>query len=643
MLTAPYGTWPSAVSAADLTAGVVGLSRGTVDGGRLYWSESLPDQGGRTTLWRQEPDGSRVELTPGANVRTAVNEYGGGDWAVAGGILVYSTHPDHDVCVIEHDAPPRVLARGGALRFGGLALDPVRRLVLAVREDHTASDRECRTTLVALALDSAEPDGGRVLAEGADFYAGPAIGPDGLLAWVEWNHPNLPWDTTTLAVTRMDNPSVATRVAGGAEESVLYPSWEADGSLVFLSDASGFWNFHRWDGRRTRPLHEHPWDFCGPMWRLEPPPYSLLGDGRIGCSWLVDGISRFGVLTPGQSPEDGRIDTLASAAVTVSLTGHGTDVLALFGYPDRPTELHRVDLNTGSSMVVRRSAESRLDRDHVSQAISRSWAGPDGDVHAWYYPPTNPLVTAPLGELPPLQVWSHGGPTGLATPEFRPALQYWTSRGFAILDVNYAGSSGYGRAYRKRLDRQWGVADVRDCIDGALGAVHDGLADSARLSIRGSSAGGYTTLQALVSSTIFSAGISLYGIGDLEALESQTHKFESHYTQNLVATYPEGREVYLARSPIHHLDRLNCPMLILQGTQDTVVPPEQAHAMAAAVRAKGLPLAVLFFDGEGHGFRRADTIIATAEASLSFLAQIHGFTPAGDLPRLEIENLAQSR
>lgn len=644
MLTAPYGSWPSPITARHLTASVVGLSRGTVDGDQLYWAESHADQGGRVGLWRQDPDGTRVELTPHANVRNAINEYGGGEWTVAGGIVVFSTYPGHDVYVIEGDRSVRLLVRGGVHRFGCLSVDQGRRLVLAVREDHEHSDRDCVNTIVALDLDAANPDGGRVLVEGADFYASPALSPDGQLAWVEWDHPNMPWDATSLMVAPLDRPHDRRRVAGGPEESAVHPTWADDGSLVMLSDTSGFWNFHRWDGRQTVALHDHPWDFCGPLWRLDPAPYTLIDAGRIGCSWLVDGIAHIGVLAfDTTEPTPAHLNPLLSDAVSASITGPGRQSLALLGFADRPGALHRIDWDSGTNHVVRPSSDSLIDSGFISRAVPRTWAGPDGDVHAWYYPPANPGVVAPSHEMPPAQVWSHGGPTGFAAPDFRLATQYWTSRGIGILDVNYSGSSGYGRAYRQRLAGNWGISDVRDCIDGALSLVADGLADPARLSIRGSSAGGYTTLRALTTSRVFSAGISLYGIGDLEALEADGHKFESHYTQNLVAPYPQGQAIYLERSPIHHLDALNCPMLIMQGMDDRVVPPSQAEAMAAAVRQKRLPLAVLSFDGEGHGFRRAETIIAATQACLSFLAQVYGFTPAGDIPVLTVENLPTRR
>ncbi len=619
--TLPYGAWPSPLAPADLTAAVVGLDRGSVDGADVYWSEAHPEEGGRVGLWVRRGDQEAVELTPDHNVRSAINEYGGGAWAAAGGVVVYSDHPSGELWLVEGGARRR-LAPGDGLRYGSISLHPSGRLALAVREDHRNPGTPCVQALVALDLDGDNTGGGRVLASGADFYASPAISPEGMVAWVQWQLPDMPWDATELWVAPLARPAQARKVAGGPGVSVLHPTWAADGSLVHLCDRNGYWNFHSWDGAAARPLHDHPYDFCGAMWLADPPPYSVLPDGRIACTWLDAGIARTGVL------DQGRLTELPTGAVSAALTGNGRQVVALLGYADRPAELRLLDVATGASGLLRRASEPRLSPELVSVAQPLTWQSPDGPVHAWYYPPHLPGFVGRPGELPPVQVWSHGGPTGFSAPDYRPATQFWTSRGIGILDVNYSGSAGYGRAYRERLNGAWGVSDVRDCVDGVRALVAAGLADPARLSIRGGSAGGFTTLAALTTTDVFAAGISLYGVGDLEALATDTHKFESRYLDRLVAPYPEGREVYLERSPIHHLDRLACPMLILQGRLDRVVPPNQAQAMAEAVRAKGLPVELVWFDQEGHGFRRSESIVATAEACLAFLGRVHGFSPA---------------
>jgi dienelactone hydrolase len=624
----PYGSWPSPIDPSDLAASGVRLSPGLVDSGIRYWTEGRPSDAGRVSLWRQAPGSEPAEVAPGAYVRNAVNEYGGGAWTAREGLVAYCSWPDGAVHLVE-DGLDRVLTAVDGLRFAGLCLAPAERVLLAVREDHRVSDAQPEQTVVALGLDATDTEGGRVLASGADFYAHPGLSRDGRLAWCEWDHPNMPWDTTRIVVAPLADPLATTLVAATEGASNLYPAWDGDGGLVHLSDASGFWNFHRWTPDGDRTLLEAPYEFCGPLWVHDPVPYALVEPGVIGCSWLVDGIARLGALTfdpDGSGP--GELHRLDTSAVVADITGSGSTCLALFGYPDRPEELVELDWTTGDATALRTSAEVELDPADVSVATAITWESPDGPVHAWYYPPASASCSAPAGELPPVQVWSHGGPTDYSPAEFRIGVQFWTSRGIGILDVNYSGSTGYGRAYRERLRGTWGLTDVRDCVDGALELVRAGLADPRRLSIRGGSAGGYTTLATLTTSDVFAAGISLYGIGDLETLASDTHKFESHYTDALVAPYPAGRQTYVDRSPIHHLDRLSCPMLILQGADDKVVPPDQATAMADAVRAKGLPVRLRVFAGEGHGFRRAESIEAVAQEALAFLGEVHGFTPA---------------
>lgn len=626
MTALPYGSWPSPLHPENLTRSSLRLSPGLIEGDFAYWAEGDPEQLGRVSLWCRDPEGEISELTPQAYVRTAVNEYGGGDWTAADGLVAYSSWPDGQVFLIEAGRPPRPIAPGEGLRYAALWLDPGRRLLLAVREDHR-QDGEPAQAIVALNLDADNADGGQVLASGCDFYAHPSLSPGGQLAWCEWNHPNMPWDSTRIMVAPLSDPARRTLVAGSEGISALYPSWADDNSLIYLSDASGFWNFCHWDGASSRALLEAATDFCGPLWVLASVPYTIIDTGRIGCTWTVDGFAKVGVLTFG----DGRnqLQELPSDAVVASVTGRGERALALLGYPDRPSELVEFDWLTAQATTLRVTSTFRLEPEMISRAEPFSWESEDGEVFAWFYPPTNAGYIGPSGELPPVQVWSHGGPTANSGPDFSLATQFWTSRGIGILDVNYSGSTGYGRSYRERLHGQWGIADVRDCVAGALALAEAGLADRNRLSIRGGSAGGFTTLAALTTSDVFAAGISLYGVGDLEALATDSHKFEKHYLDGLVAPYPSERQTYLERSPIHHLDGLSCPMLILQGADDRVVPPSQAAELAAAVRAKRLPVELVIFDGEGHGFRRAETIVTVAQRCLDFLAKVHGFA----LPR----------
>lgn len=629
MATQPYGSWPSPISLSSLTAGSAGLARsaGLAAAGGLFWTQLHPGEDGRVALYRSgEAGGPATEVAPGRSVRNAINEYGGGAFTAAlvddQEVVVYSSWPTGELRVAV-SGEDRLLAPGGGLRYGSLSIDEASGEVLAVREDHRG-DGLPMNTVVALGLHRDNADGGRILASGADFYARPTASADGRLAWVQWDFPNMPWDATTLMVAPRDDLAEAVVVATGA--SVVYPAWAADGSLIYLSDESGYWNFRRWDGGTSRALHAHPWDFCTAMWTPDVQPYSLIDATHIGCSWLVDGLAHLGVL----DCATGQLRALDSPAVEARVHGGHAVTVALLGYADRPRQM--VALNWADGQVRALADSDTPSSPDLAGCISVgqpiAFDGDFGLVHAWYYPPTNSRCQAPDGELPPLQVWSHGGPTGFASPAFDLRTQFWTSRGIGIVDVNYSGSTGFGRDYRNRLKGLWGVADVADCAQAAQALVAQGLADPNRLSIRGGSAGGFTTLAALTFTDVFSAGISLYGVGDLPGLATDTHKFESRYLDGLIAPYPEGRQVYLDRSPRYHLDGLSCPMLILQGADDLVVPPDQAYAMADAVAAKGLPVRLIVFEGEGHGFRKAESLQQTEAAALQFLGEVHGFTPA---------------
>ncbi len=626
---APYGSWSSVVTTDLVTSSTVGLGGGCVDGDDIYWVESHASQGGRASLWRLAADGTRTELTPDHYVRSTVHEYGGGAWAVSGGVAVFVAFPSQVVYVIEPGSTPRAITTEGSFRYGGLTLDLGRRVLYAVREDHSESDIDCVNTLVRLELDRDNPSGGTVIASGADFYSSPAVAADGRLAWSEWDHPNMPWDATRLVVL---DGNTAVTVAGGTDESAIYPAFTPDGRLLFCSDRTGFWNVHTYDGEWVTPLHHDAYDCCNPPWVFGGAPFSIIDDAHVAVSLWVDGLASVGIVA------DGRFEPRPISGTSVELGGSGPRSVARIGHADAPAELAVVDWETGTTTTIRRGSDVTL--PYVSVGEQLTWDGPQGPVHAWWYPPTNPGYLAPEGELPPVIVRSHGGPTSFSSADLTLTDQFWTSRGVGILDVNYGGSTAYGRAYRNRLYDTWGLVDVQDCVDAVRVAVARGLVDPARVAIMGGSAGGYTTLQALVTSDVFTAGLSDYGISDLTTLATDTHKFEARYTDRLVAPWPEGRAVYEERSPINHLDRLSAPMLLQQGSEDRVVPPSQAREMAEAVRAKGLPVAYLEHPGEGHGFRKAETIVASLNAKLSFLGQVYGFEPAGDVPALAVENLS---
>lgn len=638
MTVAPYGSWSSPVTVDMITSASVGLGAPVVDGTDLYWTESRAEQGGRNTVIRQSADGTRVELTPPPfDVRSRVHEYGGGEYAARNGQLVFSDVADGRLYLVRSDGPPVPLTPRAAYRFADLRLHPERNVALAVREDHSGGG-EPVNTVVALGLDG-DLDGGAVLCCGADFYADPELARDGRLAWTEWDHPAMPWDATRIRVALLLDQRLVDveQVAGGPAESAMHPRWTPDGTLIFLSDQTNWWNLYAWSAAGgTRALHPVEHDCGGPLWRLGQSPHAMVGDDEIVLTWTDQGVGSLArlELSTGQLRE---LTPLGTSTASISVDGGRA--AAVLSSPDRPRRLVVFDLATSTETEVRRSSELRFDADVLSQGRPVSWSSDQGAVHGWYYPPTNRGWTAPPGTLPPLITLSHGGPTGFSPSDFDLEVQYWTSRGVAILDVNYGGSAGYGRAYRERLRGRWGLVDVADCARGAQVMGERGLADPERLAIAGGSAGGYTTLRALTATKVFAAGISRYGVGDLESLARDTHKFESRYLDGLVGPYPGAAEVYRDRSPVHHVDQLTAPILLLQGADDRVVPPNQADAMAAAARAKGLPVALIMFDGEGHGFRRAENIRAALEAELYFLGRVFGFDPADQLPAIEIDNL----
>jgi dipeptidyl aminopeptidase/acylaminoacyl peptidase len=627
-----------------LTEGALGLSEVQFDGTDLYWLQARPTDGGRVSLWRRS--GNReTELTPAPyNVRTRVHEYGGGAFAVAGGTAIFSNFTDNLLFLVsDRTGSPRRLTGDSALRYAALRLYPESGLIIAVREDHRRPDREPINTVIARRIADGPDAEDVVLCSGADFYASPELSADGRLAWVEWDHPNMPWDSTRLMMAELPDdlstlaaPLQPRLVAGGSEESVVVPRWLPDGSLIFVSDRTDWWNLYHYDGGRLVPLHPQDAEFAPPQWSLGSQPYALIDDDHLACTWNIQNRSHLGVLRIAT----GELTELPVGATSLgAVAADGNWICTVAGYPDRPAELILVDPTSAGTTVVRRSRESVMPAELISEPVEVSWDSDAGPVYGWFYPPRNGDHSSPEGELPPMITLSHGGPTSGSAPHFDPEILFWTSRGIAVLDVNYGGSTGYGRRYRERLRDNWGIVDVADCAAGAEAMAEQGRADGNRLAIQGGSAGGYTTLRALTATKTFTAGISLYGIGDITALATDTHKFESRYLDSLVGPYPAAADVYADRSPINHVDQLTSPILLLQGTDDKVVPPNQAEAFAEAARAKGLPVALIMYQSEGHGFRRSENIINSVQASLSFLGRVFGFTPADRLPRLEIENL----
>jgi dipeptidyl aminopeptidase/acylaminoacyl peptidase len=639
-IIAGYGTWRSPITAEAITAGQVGLAEPRLDRGSAYWLEARPQEAGRTVLVRRSPQGEREDLTPAPfNVRTRVHEYGGGAYAVRDRVVVASNFVDQRLYRIANGgAEPLTPQSGGQVRYADLEPDRARGRLLAVREDHRAPG-EATNTIVAVPLSGGNE--GSVLIDGHDFFSSPRLSPDGRrLAWLSWDHPDMPWDATRLwsAEIHADGGLRDMRlVAGGAREAIVQPAWSPDNRLYFISDRSGWWNLYRADQDGAAPVCPMSAEFAGPAWTFGLRWYGFLGPATILACFSEGGRWHLGTIEVGT----GRLERLALPYTEFSgLAVADGQALLRAGRPESPAAIILLDPASRSVTELCTAGDLPATPDYLARPEAIACPSEGGAVaHAFYYPPTNPDFRAPSGELPPLIVKSHGGPTGSTSSELRLPTQFWTSRGFAVCDVNYGGSTGYGRAYRERLNGRWGEVDVLDCIAAARLLVADGRADERRLAITGGSAGGYTTLCALTFHDLFRAGASHYGVSDLEALARDTHKFESRYLDRLVGPWPEAAALYRARSPIHHVDQLSCAIIFFQGLEDAVVPPSQAELIVEALRRKGLPVAYLAFPGEQHGFRKAGTIQTVLRAELAFYGRIFGFTPADGLPDLAIDNL----
>jgi dipeptidyl aminopeptidase/acylaminoacyl peptidase len=646
--TVPYGAWPSPISAEMVAQASLGLSAPWLEDGMLWWLESRPLENGRVVLVRRDPGREPADVVPeGFNVRTSVHEYGGGAYCVHGETAFVSNFADQRLYRVDRGGEPVPITLDAGDRRHRYADGRVTAdggLWIGVRERHAESDRSADVVneLVAVATDgSTEPT---VIASGRDFYSNPRIAPDGSrLCFLAWDLPWMPWDGCELHVADLASDGALTNVEHVAgldgRESIWQPEWSPEGDLVFASDRSGWWNLERIrDGERD-VLHAAEAEFGFPAWVFGSRSYAFLGDGRIFCEYEQDGFTHRALLDPTSGAFD-EVD-LGLDVGFESVTTEGSTVVLAAGSATTPMRLISLDVATGSTEVVRASSELTIDPGYLSTPRAIEFPTDGGrTAHALVYGPANGDYESPDAELPPLLVFSHGGPTGSTSAAFSLGRQFWTSRGFAIVDVNYGGSSGYGREYRERLNGEWGVVDLADCVNAARFLVEQGEADPDRLLIRGGSAGGYTTICALTFTDAFAAGAAYFGIADLEQFAGgETHKFELEYEHTLIGPYPEQAAVYRERSPIHFADRISTPMLVLQGADDRVVPPAQAELIVEALAARSVPHAYVLYEGEGHGFRKAENIIDSLEAELSFYGQVLGFEPAGPLRRLQIEHL----
>ena len=652
--TAPYGAWASPISAELVAAGRVSLDEVRAAGDHVYWIEGRPLEGGRQVVCRArrgagDPGAAAAkaeDLVPeGFNARTRVHEYGGGAYTLAGDTLFFSNFADQRLYRLDPGTePPRPITpeppAPAAHRYADACPVPDGHLV-CVRERHDGG--QVHNELVALPADGAGVGGQPVvLAAGRDFYASPRISPDGRrLAWLEWDHPNMPWDGTELKLADLAGGRLAgdpVTVAGGPEESVVQPAWGPDGVLHLVSDRTGWWNLYRAGPGGLEGLYPAEEEFGHPQWVFAMSTYAFLPGGRIACLHGRGPMLRLGILEP-----DGTLEDLDLPFTTYSppqLRAAGDRLACLAGGPTRASAVVVVDPAGGEVEVLRSSEDRDPDPGFLSvpEPVEFPTAG-GHTAHALYYPPANRDFQGPAEARPPLVVASHGGPTAGVTSGLHIGYQYFTSRGIAVVDVDYGGSTGYGRAYRKRLEGQWGIVDVQDCVAAARHLAERGDVDPARLAIRGGSAGGYTTLCALTFTGEFAAGASYYGVADAAALAADTHKFESRYLDRLIGPWPAAEALYRQRSPIHFTDRLSCPVILLQGLEDEVVPPSQAERMAAALDAKGIPHAYLPFEGEQHGFRQAAHIRRALEAELYFYSRVFGFDLADPVDPVPIAHL----
>ncbi|MEZ3159790.1 prolyl oligopeptidase family serine peptidase [Microbacterium sp. BWT-B31] len=641
METLPYGTWPSPVTAASVAAASPRIEGALLvrdhDGGEeVWWGETVPAEGGRTTVRRRLASGEMQELLPAPwSARSRVHEYGGGAWtAIDRGRLAFVDKDSQRVWALPPGGAPRALTPpDDDTRYGGLTWQGG--LLIAVREVHQNAGIP-RRDLVAIA--TGERWNVTDLTADSHFLAQPALSPGGRhLAWVAWNHPDMPWDRTELRVGRIEAGTVVewTTVSASAATAPLQPAWLDADDLVYLDDPTGRWNL--WRMRLDAELAHAPVapadaDTGGALWSLGARWYGLLGDGRIAAV-RTNGRDELVVVDPATGDAQ-TLPSPATAGVTVEHTA-GTRILVSGSGPTTPSGLWLLDADHPERIDTVRGGESPWGVEWMPRPRPVTYEGPRGPVHAFAYPPTNPIASAPEGELPPYVVFVHGGPTSHVGGAASAKIAYLTSRGIGVLDVNYGGSTGYGREYRERLRGQWGVVDVDDVAAAARGLGAQGLADPARIAIAGGSAGGWTVLCALTGTDAFAAGISRYGVADLRRLAEDTHDFEARYLDGMVGPLPQAEALYVERSPLSRLERLTTPLLIEQGLDDLVVPPSQSEAVRDALAENGVAHAYLTFEGEGHGFRRAETIVATLEAELSFLGQVLGFDPPG-VERVEL-------
>lgn len=648
--SAGYGGWDSPID-SRMVAGAGRSARGIfselqVDGGRIFWRELLADQDGRYSLFTLDEDGRPQDLLPrNMAARTLVHEYGGGSYTVSGRVLYFANFSDQRLYRSILGGEPRPITLEPELprshRYADFRVSPDRSTLASVRERHM-QDGQVINELVL--LDASGASVPRIAASGRDFYSNPRWSPDGsLISWLSWNHPNMPWDETELWVAGVEGGELSepTRVAGGNSVSIFQPCWSPGAELHYASDRTGWWNIYRLRDDGELPVHSMNAEFGSPQWVFGLSHMAILSNSRIAAIAICDGSDRLVIV----DPETGSLDQIDLPFTTYNpahLRSDGQDRLwfvasspemrqALYMYDTRQAKLERLAIGPGPD----------IEAGYLSRPEAISFQTGNGEqAHAIFYPPRNDAFRAPEDDKPPLIVSVHGGPTSAAKMQYHLETQFFTSRGFALVDVNYRGSTGYGRAYRIALQSQWGIADMEDCLAAARYLAETGRIDPDRQAIRGASAGGFTVLCALTKSDLFDAGASYYGVADLAALVEHTHKFEKHYLDRLIGPYPEDLETYRERSPIYHTDKLSCPLILLHGSEDKVVPPAQAYEMAAKLEEKGIPYSLIVLEGESHGFYAEKSVVTALEAELAFYRAVFRISQPSEKTGIEIHNLS---
>ena len=637
---APFGTWTSPITSGLIAAGgAVRLSASKIFAEKIFWLEGRPSQGGRNVLVCRDENEKINDITPpNFNVRTRAHEYGGGAFAIGADAVFFCNDSDQRIYRQQWGVQPVPISPIGKRRYADLLLDQNSATLIAVCEDHGVNGREPENFLLQLDIATGAET---ILARGYDFYSSPRLSPDGKsLAWLCWRHPDMPWDCTELwvATRQSDGALIDARcVAGGNEESIFQPEWSPAGELFFVSDRSGWWNIYRLTNGIVDAVCPMDAEFGLAHWVFGLSTYAFTEANEIVCSHCVHGVWSLGRIDVGAK----RLTKIQAAFSDIGyVAAKGRRVVFGAASPKEVDAIIELDSVSGKMNVIRHASSNAVAADYFSSPETLSFPTASAlTAFGYFYPPCNPDFEAGEDERPPLIVISHGGPTSATSNALKLGIQYWTSRGFAVLDVNYGGSSGFGRAYRRRLNGAWGIVDIADCVNGAKFLAERGSVDGERLVIRGSSAGGYTTLCALTFYDCFKAGASYYGVSDLTALAEDTHKFESRYLELLVGPYPAAKQVYLERSPINYVERLNAPAIFLQGLDDKVVPPNQAEMMVDALKRKGLPVAYIGFAGEQHGFRRSETLKRALDVELYFYAKVFAFELPEPIEPIEIFNL----